>query len=217
MPIETYTKTGQAVATDVQNKFGDVGQVQITDAMLLSWINSGQKEIAATGLTIEGNAVTNLLAGVSTYDLSAVAAAIRSVSQITVNGQFVEMLQWPEFSQFVGSNTDQSDYSTIASIYAGKLVLWPAPKSSLVQGLNIFYTAFPADLGSLAAALTIPDRYFQALCDWVLAQALELDENFDAGQVKLGHYENRITKQLARTHESPSDYYFDVEPTSEWR
>jgi hypothetical protein len=216
MPIETYTKTGRQVATDVQNKFGDTGQVQITDAMLLSWINSGQKEVAGTGLTIEASATLNLLAGITTYDLAGVAASIRNISQITVNGEFVDILQWPQFSDFVGSNTDTDAYSSIASIYAGKLVLWPAPSASIVQGLNIFYTAYPADLATLDVLLTVPDRYFQALCDWVLAQALELDENFDAAQIKLGHYENRITKQLARTHESPSDTYHIVDPIAEW-
>jgi hypothetical protein len=212
---DSYSKTAQMVATDVQNKFGDTGQVQITNDMLLSWINAGQQEIGSTGLTIEDSATMNLLAGVTTYDLSLVAASIRNISQVMVNGVFAEVLQWPEFSEFVGSNTQQSAYSSVASLYAGKLVLWPSPSESIVQGLNIFFTAYPAELPSLTSTLTVPDRYFQALCDWVLAQALELDENFDAGQVKLGHYENRITKQLARTHESPSAYYHDVEPTTE--
>ncbi len=216
MPIETFTKTGQSVADDVQNKFGDTGQVQITDAMLLSWINSGQREIASTGLTIEGSATTNLLAGQALYDLSVISGSIRNIIQVRVNGLYAEILQYPEFSQFVRDSTATATTSSIATLYAGKLQLWPAPSSSIPSGLIVDYTAYPADLPNLATTLSVPDRFFQALCDWVLAQAQELDENFDAAQIKLGHYENRITKQLARTHESPSDYYHVVEPKAEF-
>lgn len=216
MPIETYTRKGQDVADDVQSKFGDTGQVQITDAMILDWINSGQREIASNGFTLEGTAVTNLIGSQSVYDLSAVTDAIRNVVQVRVNGAYVQMLQYPEFAQFVRDNTAVNANSSIGAIYAGVLHLWPAPAASIVQGLVIDYTAYPADLAALANSLTVPDRFFQALCDWVLAQALELDENYDAGQTKLGHYENRITKQLARTHESPSDYFHVVEPHPEF-
>lgn len=215
MPIETYTKKGQDVATDVQNKFGDTGQVQITNAMLLGWINTAMVEVASTGLTLEGSATTNLLAGVTTYDLAALAPLIRDIVQVSVNGQFIEILKWPDFSQFVGSNTN-SGQASIGSIYAGKLVLWPAPPASVVAGINIFYSAYPTPIAALTDTLTVPDRYFQALCDRVFAQALELDENFDAAQVKMGHFENQVTKQLARTHEAPTDYYHTVEPKDEW-
>lgn len=216
MPIETFTRKGQDVADDVQAKFGDTGQVQITDAMLLDWINSGQREIASNGFTLEGTSTTNLIAGQAVYDLSAITAAIRNVVQVRVNGAYVEMLQYPEFAQFVRDNTATNSQSGIGAIYAGVLHLWPAPAASIVQGLVIDYTGYPADIAVLSDAITVPDRFFQALCDWVLAQALELDENYDAGQTKLGHYENRITKQLARTHESPSDYFHVVEPKAEW-
>jgi hypothetical protein len=216
MPIETYTKTGQQVATDVQEKFGDTGQVQITDAMILRWINDGQREIASNDLPLNGTAVSNLLAGVSTYDLTTITAKVRNILQVQVNGQFIELLQFPEFSQFVRSNTDQSSTSSIGTIWNGALRLWPVPSASIVGGLVIDYSAYPDEISALSQPITVPDRFFRALCDWVLSQALELDENYDAAQVKLGHYENRVTKQLGRTHESPSDYYHVVEPTAEW-
>jgi hypothetical protein len=216
MPIETYTKTGQDVATDVQNKFGDTGQVQVTDAMLLSWINSGQQEIATNDIRLTGTSVTNLLAGVAIYDLGSVSASIRSIIQVRVNGAYAEVLQYPQFSQFVRDNTDTGATASIATLWNGALQIWPAPAASVVQGLIIDYTAYPASLSGLNAPLTVPDRFYQALCDWVLAQALELDENYEAAQSKLGHYENRVTKQLSRTNESPTDYYHVVEPTAEW-
>jgi hypothetical protein len=216
MPIETFTRTGQDIADDVQAKFGDTGQVQITNDMILDWINSGQREIASNGFTLEATSTTNLIGSQSVYDLSAITDAIRNVVQVRVNGAYVQMLQYPEFAQFVRDNTATNSQSGIGAIYAGVLHLWPAPAASIVGGLVIDYTAYPADLASLASTLTVPNRFFQALADWVLAQALELDENYDAGQTKLGHYENRITKQLARTHESPSDYFHVVEPKAEW-
>lgn len=216
MPIETYTKTGQMVANDVQEKFGDTGQVQITDAMILRWVNAGMREIATNDIPLNGTSVTNLLAGVSTYDLTSINALVRNIVQVQVNGQFIELLSFPEFSQFVRDNTDQSSTSSIGALWNNALRIWPVPSASIVGGLVIDYTAYPNEITALSQPLTIPDRFFQALSDWVLSQALELDENYDAAQVKLGHYENRVAKQNARTHESPSDYYHVVEPTAEW-
>lgn len=213
---DIYTMTAQSVATDVQEKFGDTGQVQITDTMLLRWINAAQQEIASNGLTLEGNAVTNLLAGQSSYSLAAIASEIRDVSQVSVNGNFIEIMKWNDFSQFVGSNASSSEYPSIGALYAGKLVLWPAPSVSVVQGLNVYYSAYPAPISSLSDPLSVPDRFYQAMCDRVLSQALELDENFDAAQVKQGHFESQVTKQLTRIHESPTDYYSAVEPSPEW-
>lgn len=216
MPIETFTRTARQAAIDVQNKFGDTGQVQITDDMLLGWINSAQAEIASNGFTLEGSATTSLIAGQGLYDLALIPTQIRSILQVRVNGDYAEILEYPEFSQFVRTNTATGATSSIATLFAGVLQLWPAPANSIPGGLIIDYSAYPADLTTLDAKLGVPDRFYQAVCDRVFAQALELDANFDAAQVKQGHFENQVTKQLASTHDSPSDYYHVVEPTAEW-
>jgi len=39
MAVELYTYTGQRVADEVTQKFGDIGMVQISTAMLLTWNN----------------------------------------------------------------------------------------------------------------------------------------------------------------------------------
>lgn len=213
---DSFTMTGRSLATDVQDKFGDADQVQITDAMLLRWINGAQREVSSNGYSLEATSVTNLIASQSIYDLTNISSRIRNIVQVRVNGAYAEMLPYPKFAQFVRTNTATNSQSGIGSLYAGVLHLWPAPAASVVGGLVIDYTGYPPDLVSLDDPLTVPDRFFQAMCDWVLAQAEELNENFDAAQTKLGHYENRITKQLARTHESPSDYFHAVEPTSEF-
>ena len=45
--IEQYTYSGERVAQEVLDKAGDVGNAQITRAMLLVWINNGIRSIWA--------------------------------------------------------------------------------------------------------------------------------------------------------------------------
>ena len=45
MPAETFTRTTQDVADRVKDSFGDTSGSQITDEMLVRWINDGQQEI----------------------------------------------------------------------------------------------------------------------------------------------------------------------------
>jgi hypothetical protein len=214
--FESYTFVGSDVAQDVRDKFGDAGSVQITDLMLLRWINDGQREIASDAEFIQGTASTNLIAGQAVYDLTALftGTSIRSLTQIVGNGHVVKMIPFTEYQKLIdntlAANAQTQDEPINVAVWGGALSLWPTPKSTIAGGLVIYYTAYPTDLTALTDALTVPDRYNGALQDYVFAQALELDENFEDSQAKLGHFNTKVQLQRGRLGESPDDGYATI-------
>lgn len=209
MPLSTITFHGSDAAQDVRDKFGDIGSVQITDAMLLRWINNGQREIASDAPSSEATATGSLVQGTSVYDLGVIGTRVRSVSQIIVNGVLAKILPWPEYVSLISEYqaSAQSGAPVSAAIYGGSLNLWPIPNVSVANGITLYYTQYPLELTVLTGLLSIPDRFFAALCDYVFAQALELDENFEASAAKLSNFNTRLAGQRARLGENPSDYY----------
>ena len=59
--------------------------------------------------------------------------------------------------------------------------------------MSIFYVAAPAEITSLSDMLGLPDRYYQAMLDLVLARAYEMDENFDAVVLKQQQADSSLT------------------------
>jgi uncharacterized protein YfaT (DUF1175 family) len=56
----------------------------------------------------------------------------------------------------------------------------------------LFFVRQPANLATLSATLSVPDKYFQRVIDLVLARAYQLDENWEAAQYKQAEYVNAM-------------------------
>jgi hypothetical protein len=206
---ETFSYTGANVATEVKAQFGDTGNVQITDADVLRWINNGQRQIARDNPFNEQVFTTNLLADQSVYDLNALMASARvhSYSAIVVAGKKLQVLPWQEYMDKVAEQETGSREPIIASEYGGKLTLWPTPAESVVQGLVIYYVAWPADLTAIGQTLTIPDRFYNALLAFVHSRAQQLDENYEAAGALMEEHSQAVGAELQRDKMDPVDYY----------
>lgn len=218
---ETFTYTGARVATEVKNQFGDTGNVQVTDALLLNWINNGQREIAKSTSWNERVFVTNLLADQATYDLNALMSAnrVQSYSSIVAADQVLQVIPWAEYLSTIRgletpAGTDRKPM--YASEYGGNLTIWPTPSESVVSGLTVYYVAWPDDLTDLAQDLTVPDRFYNALVDYVFARALQLDENFDAAAAVQDSHDRALASEMQRDKMDPTDYYPSITFEDRW-
>lgn len=215
---ETFSYTGDQLAAQVEQKFGDSGNVQITRAMQLGWINNGIRAITQQNPFIEGIAQTSLLSGISAYDLKALFTTqkMSSIVQVVVNGKSIDLLSFAEYQAvIVNQETFTNGIATsvptgrpvVGAIFADQLNIWPTPNITLANGVQVFYRAYPADLVAITDKITVPDRFYNALFDYVMAQALELDENFQASQIKLAHFQSGVQREYEREHSSPTDFY----------
>lgn len=216
MGVETYSYTGQNIADEVLQKFGDVGQVEITVAMLLTWINNGQRKMADDVPFIEASASTSILAGQAAYDLSALftGSRIQKINSVIYNGQSLNILPWSQFQPLAAVGALNSGVTEFAGSSAGMwgsvLSIFPVPDKSVANALTVFYYQYPADLAALANQLSVPDRFRNGLVEYVFAQALLLDENFAAAAQILANHQTSVANQAGRVSEMPSEFYAQV-------
>lgn len=216
--MEVYSFTGAQLAQQVEEKFGDAGNVQITRSMQLGWINNGIRAITEQIEMLEKVVSTPLIAGQSVYDLAALFGTQRiiTVSLVTVAGTSIELIGFAEFQKLItdgGNLTGVPQTNTaVGTMFADKLTLWPTPNKTVANGLTIYCEVSPAPLATINDALTIPDRLYNSLFDYVMAQALELDENFEASQVKLAHHQQSLQRNFEKETRSPNAFYPSITP-----
>lgn len=218
---ETFSYTGSQVAAEVKAQFGDTGNVQITDTLILRWINNGQRDIAKSNPWNEQVFIDNLIADQAVYDLDALmgASRVQSYSSIVADNQVLQVIPWAEYLSSIATRplpTSADRTPLYASEYGGKLTIWPTPSASVVSGLTVYYVAWPADLAGIGDTLTVPDRFYNALVDYVFARALQLDENFEAAAAVQESHDRALAAELQRDKMDPTDYYPSVTFEDRW-
>jgi hypothetical protein len=218
---ETYSYTGSQLAAEVKSQFGDTGNVQVNDTLILRWINNGQRDIAKSNPWNEQVFVTNLLADQAVYDLDTLMGAerVQSYSSIVADNQVLQVIPWAEYLSTIAGRPlpSSADRDVLyASEYGGKLTVWPTPASSIVSGLTIYYVAWPADLTAIGDPLTVPDRFYNALSDYVFARALQLDENFEAAAALQESHDRAVAAEMQRDKMDPTDYYPSITFEDRW-
>lgn len=212
---ETFSYTGTQLAAEVKSQFGDTGSVQINDALILRWINNGQRQIAASNPWNEKVFTTNLLADQAVYDLNTLMGALRvmNFSAVVAQDHKIDVIPWAEYQSKIASMQlaeGGERRPVLASEYGNQLTLWPSPGTTVVDGLVVYYVAWPDDLVNIGDPLTIPDRFYNALSDYVLAKALQLDENFEASAQVREQADQALAAEFQRDKMNPTDYYASV-------
>jgi hypothetical protein len=213
---EFYTRTGTEIATDVRAKFGDEGDVQIDNDLLISWINNGAYRIAAVTPWLKETVILPLLAGTAAYDLTqlSINPPIHTIDSVFAYGRPVRITPWPTFQSAIAgqdlSATTTDGEVQMASLYGDTMNLWPTPNATVAGALTIYYTALPSRYSNLGDPLPVPDRFYGALNDYVFQQALELDENFEMSEIKRQHSEAQIREQMNQQEQSPTQLYPSV-------
>lgn len=216
MAVEIYTHTGQNVADAVTQKFGDIGMVQLTNVMLLAWINDGMRKMTGEIPFLEALATTAEVAGQAQYDFAALFAAqrIQDISQVLVEGLPVDILPWQQFQPLASVNVLQSnlvEFQSYSGAFWGTVLnLYPASQNNVAAGISVYFHQYPLELTSLASTLTVPDRFYNGLVEYVLAQALVLNENYPAAQQMLGYHEASLQRQAEKNNQTPTDFYPSV-------
>jgi hypothetical protein len=194
---ELYTLTGTNVATEVKAQFGEEGDVQITDAHVLRWINRGQREIAVRTRFLKSTVTKDLVAGTPTYDLG--VDRLLQLDSVFVNGLPLSMMSVQEADSSIRyldpQGTASGSQPEAGWLDNGILNLYPNPSASVTGGLRVKVIAYPADLTAIANTLTIPDRLFNQLVTYCLAQAQYLDANPEQHQRDIADFEQGLARQ----------------------
>lgn len=196
MTLTPTTRTGLQVANYIKRQFGDEAGVQLTDADILGWINSGQLEICERNKVIKALSTTDVVADQADYTLTGLN--VMQIESIHYNGG---VLPGQEFAQAQKTINDATSGTGVTNVFtdpvlwylwANTITLWPTPAALITDGLKIYYTKMPVDLTDLTETLSIPDKYYNMLCYWVMSKAYELDEAFAEADAQLQYFERGL-------------------------
>jgi hypothetical protein len=217
MPAETFTLKGLDVSIRIKGQFGDTSGAQVADDAILRWINDGQREIVNHNFLLRGTKYTDVIKGQTDYTFP--EDSVLAIEALYVGGYPINGVSIQQARDFVLTNDPEkvrSDES--ASVWyerAGIVTIYPVPAENIPNGLKIEYLKTPVNLATLYDTLGVPDRYFNELVNYVLAQAMEMDENFSAASVKMSQFRDGLNRLSYKENMNQTDVYYHVSPDPE--
>jgi len=206
------------ITTRVQRQFGDEANSQITQADIIRWINDAMREITHRNKLLQVRAITDTLPNVKTY---ALPTDISRLYSIKYNGIQLTSLSMAEVDNLIGSEelTTQQGYPTGTPthywIFAQEINLYPAPDTALVGGLIAYYSRTAVAVTAGTDVPELPDEYHNRILEYCLAQAYELDENFEQSNAKMATFEQKVTAQNSIDEQQQEFYPFITSPEDE--
>jgi hypothetical protein len=209
MPIRPSTRPVSDILTAVKRQFGDEAAIQITDDDIIRWVNNAQLEILSTNKLYKAKANTDLVAG--TYEYLFPDVPILDVQAIWVNNLKIEYRSFQDWEEYVNKEDPYKiaqGEPKIWTEWAGSFIFWPTPNTSSTGGIAIYYTKGPAIINTVSDELSVPDLYYNRVVEYCLAQAYELDEDYQASGMKL----DQFTQGVALLANDENNTYVDVYP-----
>lgn len=184
MAYSPTTRTTQDVATSVKRTFGDESGVQLTDSDILMWINDAQEEIVKRNKVLKATATSAAVVGQADYAFP--TSNILQIESLHYDGSKLENIPFVEAeNDFISpENAGEVGIPQVWWEWGGSFTLWPAPDDT--AAIKLYFTQSPAIVTSVSAqqVLSLPDKYFRQIVNYVLQQAYEMDENWDGSQIK---------------------------------
>lgn len=209
----------QDILTRVQRQFGDEANSQILQADVIRWINDAMREIAHKNKLLQVKAETDTIVQVGAY---ALPSDISKLYSVQYNGQKLQVLSLAQVDELIGvkDQTIQQGYPVGTPIscwiWANQINLYPAPDTAIVNGLIAYYTRTPTPVAAPADVPELPDEYHGRILEYCLAQAYELDENYEVANAKMAAFKEGVAEQKDIDQEQQESYPFitDLEDES---
>jgi hypothetical protein len=202
MPAESFTYTSFDVYERVRTLFGDTSGAQVTDQMVIRWINDGQQEIVNNNPILKDTKYSNIVAGQSEYSFP--NDKVQYIEAIYIDGRPLQPMSPQAFREFVLTQDPRrsavAKYPEVWYERNGIITFYPTPETSFTNGLKLEYVKMPTPITYISTSqiLSIPDRYLNELVNYVMTQALELDENFTAADYKRNQFREGLDRQSQR-------------------
>jgi hypothetical protein len=181
MAYSSPTRTAGEAMQAVKRAFGDESGVQLEDTDLIGWINDAQDEIVKRNRVLKATSTTNSVAGQAAYTFPSMD--ILQIESIHYDGRLLRNLSFVEAERFLidPTNTDSGE-PWLWYEWEGTFTMFPTPPT--VKEIKVYYTKVPTPVVDLSSVLSVPDKYYQYVLQYVLQQAYEMDEDLQASQMK---------------------------------
>lgn len=175
----------------VKRQFGDESGVQITDADIIGWVNMGQTQMVSDNHFLQKIVTTTVYSiGQAEYPLP---SDIINIDGIRYGNNQLQAMDIEVAMGMLGDEANAKGSPAYWWIYGNSFFLYPTPASNSAA-ITVFYRCYPAEVTSLADPLSVPDRYYDALCSFVMSKAHELDENTQVAMASRQNYTDTLYK-----------------------
>ena len=184
------TRTVSDVQRAVKRTFGDESGVQLEDADIFMWINDAQDEIVKRNKIIKVSSTSASITNQKDYTFP--MEDILQIESLHYDGQKLPNMPFAQADQDIISTDSSAERGTptLWWEWGGTFTLWPAPDG--VKEIKLFYTKKPARVTASTDLLSVPDKYYKQVTDYVLQQAYEMDEDWQASGVKAQQFDNGL-------------------------
>lgn len=202
MALRPSTRKYSQVLKSVRRIFGDEAMVQLDDADILQWSNDAQMAIVEKNKILKSTSTTTSVVGQAEYTFP--TPLISQIESITFDNELLRNIDYGTAQRQLISLDPQQEEEGIPEAWyewAGEFVLFPKP--NVAKTIKIFYTRYPEELtGDPDQILDVPDKYFTAIVDYCLWKAFELDEDWQAANVKEAQFRNVLEEQAEEEREA---------------
>lgn len=188
------------VKTRVKRQFGDEASVQITDDDIVRWVNDAQRDVVMKNETVlQTTATTNSVANQQSYTFPADLLVLRGIHYKRMDGDpaFYKLrgMSYTEFDEYIDGWEGTAygpSHPVVYTTYANSISLFPIPVNSATGNIKIIYSREPVDLANDSDVIDLPVPYHNAIVDYCLARAYELDEDWGAANNMSAQYDTSV-------------------------
>lgn len=199
------------IQSRVKNLFGDTAGVQLTDLIILDWVNNGQMDIARKTECIRASVSGTATAGQSNYAIvpadfiRPIRATYLGYSMKKVTRNYMNQ-NYPDRDSDVSRDTPM--YYWIDNITGTPLMyVYPTPVVTTVNGFILEYISKPTVAAGGASSLVIPDQYYEDIVRYCMWQAFEMDEQIGlAESAKKTYIERLLETMYDQSNEDTASY-----------
>lgn len=196
MSLRPSTRTFGVLLQDVKRLFGDEAGVQVENSDIQRWANSAMTEIVSNNKAIKAKSTLPTAVGTASYTFPAVK--IQQIEALHYENVRLENVPFAEAERYIISNDPQQTSSGTPIFWYewdGELSLWPKPDA--VGTLTLYYTAYATELtGDTTQFLDVPDRFYNAVVDYVMSKVYEMDEDMQASQMAEQRFRAALENQM---------------------
>lgn len=189
------TRTVGEAIKDVTRKFGDESGTVLENTDIVRWINDAMDTIVSRITVLKARVKLDTLEGVKDYDLSQLN--IQQIEAVHYNGLRLPAMAFAEAEEKLFSmdaHADSAGEPILWYLWDGTLYLWPVPLADGESNLEIYYSAKPAHVDlNTNAVIPMPDKYYQAIIIYVLQQAREMNEDWQAAQANQAQFDTTLS------------------------
>lgn len=188
------------IQTRVKRQFGDEAGVQLTDADIIRYINDGVRQLVSTNeQLLQKVGYATSVANQAEYTLPVDCLILQGISFKGPNDLSYLKLKYltiNEFNEYL-DGWDGTAYGssspTVYMIFGDTITFFPKPEQGAVNAIKIYYNRTPVDVTLPSDTPDLPVLYHEVLVKYCLAQAYEMDEDFEASVLKNNQIQGDVT------------------------